>query len=93
MGQYKRVNTPLEKGDSVQIREYVVNPDFWDDDGDMFSMIGQIHTVESQTDVNGIYRLKGHRWTWRRKDLILMGANLSKNYDPNYRFRMKKRLR
>ena len=80
----------LEPGDQVQIRIYKHNPAFWDDDYDMYNMMGQRHVVEGQDPESGYYTIVGHPWHWRRKDLIATGVNIRQNSDPNYAFKVKK---
>jgi len=82
----------LKVGDVVRIRRYDNNPSFWDNDGLMFGMMGQIRTVSRI--MSGTYRLHGSTWVWKHKDLVLMESGSGKTIlDPNHCFKFRNRRR
>ena len=84
--------TKLRKGDKVRIRSWAKNPGFWDNEGSMFAMRGQVHVVTSTVYNGERFRLdEPHGWTWRREDLTLIKRcdNPMRN-DPNHAFKMKR---
>lgn len=79
----------LKPGDRVKIRVYNENQSAWDITGKMMGFMGKDFIVSERSGLDN-YHLSGLRWSWRRRDLILLDSADNCHHDPNFSFRMRK---